>query len=89
LHYDEFSDIAERRGEANMKAPAVEIPETMSIDTLAAKLGVSAWTVRTWLRQGRIAYYKVGRRCLVRVEDVERLLEQTYRPAVRATTNGT
>ncbi len=61
----------------------VEIPQTMPIDVLAERLGVSPWTVRTWLRQGRIPYFKVGRRLLVKTADVTALLEENYRTAPR------
>jgi excisionase family DNA binding protein len=59
------------------------IPQTMSIDMLADRLGVSSWTVRTWLRQGRVPFVKLGKRVLVRVDDVEALIAQNTRPATR------
>ncbi|HZP39797.1 MAG TPA: helix-turn-helix domain-containing protein [Methylomirabilota bacterium] len=62
-----------------------QIPQTLPIDAVAERLGVSPWTVRTWLRQGRVAHFKLGKRVLVKVEDVESLLSQNYRPAVRPT----
>jgi excisionase family DNA binding protein len=61
----------------------MEIPQTMAIDALAERLGVSAWTVRTWLRQGRVSYFKIGRRVLVRTDDVEALLAKNFKPATR------
>jgi excisionase family DNA binding protein len=74
------------------KAPRtqLEIPEAVAVDEVARRLGVSGWTVRTWLRQGRIPYYRFGRRLLVKIDDVARLLEENYQPATRAATeNGT
>lgn len=65
-----------------MKIPLV-VTQTMNIDTLAARLDVSPWTVRTWLRQGRVPFLKIGRRVLVRVEDVDALLSSSYRAATR------
>jgi excisionase family DNA binding protein len=59
------------------------IPQTVPVDVLADRLGVSPWTVRTWLRQGRVPFVKLGRRVLVRVEDVETLLAQHTKPATR------
>ena len=59
------------------------IPQTLPVDAVAERLGVSGWTVRTWLRQGRIPHFKLGRRVLVKVDDVQALLAQSYRPAAR------
>jgi excisionase family DNA binding protein len=59
------------------------VPQMLPIDALPDRLGVSQWTVRTWVRQGRIAYTKVGRRLLVKTEDVAALLEENYRAAAR------
>jgi excisionase family DNA binding protein len=67
------------------------IPQMMSIDVLAARLGVSPWTVRTWLRQGRTPFFKIGKRILIRESDAATLLEQNYKPAARPaepTSNG-
>jgi excisionase family DNA binding protein len=68
-----------------------QIPLTVPIDTVAERLGVSPWTVRTWLRTGRIPFYKLGRRVLVRATDIEALLAAHYTPAQRPaepTSNG-
>ncbi|HXG02444.1 MAG TPA: excisionase family DNA-binding protein [Candidatus Binatia bacterium] len=59
------------------------IPQTLTVDAVAARLGVSSWTVRTWLRQGRVPFVKLGRRVLVKADDVETLLVQNYKPATR------
>jgi excisionase family DNA binding protein len=65
------------------------IPGTLTIDQLAARLSVSPWTVRTWIRGGRIPIYRLGRRILVKQDDIAALLAQTYHPATRAaSTNG-
>jgi len=60
-----------------------QIPQTLPIDALAERLGVSQWTVRTWLRQGRVPFVKIGRRVLVKTDDVEALLAENYKPATR------
>jgi excisionase family DNA binding protein len=60
-----------------------EIPQTVPVEVVADRLGVSPWTVRTWLRQGRMPFVKLGRRVLVRVDDVEALLAASYKPATR------
>jgi excisionase family DNA binding protein len=64
-------------------APPPEVTQTISIENLAEQLDVSSWTVRTWLRQGRLPFFKVGRRLLVRMQDVEVLLANNYKPASR------
>jgi excisionase family DNA binding protein len=60
-----------------------QIPQTLPIDAVAERLGVSPWTVRTWLRQGRVPFFKIGRRVLIKAEDVEALLDANYKPATR------
>ncbi|MGH8695715.1 MAG: helix-turn-helix domain-containing protein [Burkholderiales bacterium] len=59
------------------------IPQMVPVDAVAARLGVSGWTVRTWLRQGRVPFVKFGRRVLVKTDDVEALLAANYKPATR------
>jgi len=59
------------------------IPQHLTVEAIADRLGVTHWTVRTWLKQGRVSYTKVGRRLLVRAEDVEALLERNHSPARR------
>jgi len=58
-----------------------EIPRTAPIAAVAERLGVSDWTLRTWIRQGRLPYHKLGRRVLLRLDDVERFLEDNLRPS--------
>ena len=53
-----------------------DIPQTITIDVLAERLGVSPFTLRTWLRQGRVNYYKLGKRVLIRVDDAKQFLEK-------------
>jgi excisionase family DNA binding protein len=59
------------------------IAQLISVREVAAQLGVSTWTVRTWLRQGRVPFVKLGRRVLLKSDDVEALLAAHYRPARR------
>jgi excisionase family DNA binding protein len=65
------------------KGKPVEMKSVETIDALAARLGVSHWTIRAWLREGRVPFIRVGRRILVRVEDLEAFLEANYQPAAR------
>jgi excisionase family DNA binding protein len=57
------------------------LPEAMTIEGIAHRWGLSHWTVRTWIREGRIASFKVGRRVLVKVADIEGLMNESYKPA--------
>lgn len=59
-----------------------------SIVTAAEQLGVSPWTMRTWVRLGRVPHVKVGRRVLIRVADLEQLLADNFKPATRAEGEG-
>jgi excisionase family DNA binding protein len=59
------------------------ISQTVSIAVVASRLGVSPFTIRAWIRQGRVPCVKLGRRVLLRVEDVEQLLKENYKLARR------
>jgi excisionase family DNA binding protein len=48
----------------------------LSVAEAAARLGVSKFTVRAWLRQRRLPYYQLGRRQVLDAEDVERFLRE-------------
>lgn len=47
---------------------------TLSVHEAAARLGVSRFTLRAWLRQRRIPYFRLGRRVVLSDADVERFL---------------
>jgi excisionase family DNA binding protein len=59
------------------------VTQATSIESLAIRLDVSPWTIRTWLRKGMVPYFKIGRRVLVRVEDVDALLASAYQATTR------
>jgi excisionase family DNA binding protein len=52
--------------------------KTINIDTMAQRLDVSPWTVRTWIRQGKLPYTKIGRRVLIREADLDAFLREHY-----------
>ena len=58
------------RGEFKMRKT-----QRLSVVEAAGRLGVSRFTVRSWLRQRRLAYHKLGRRVVLDEADVERFLE--------------
>lgn len=39
-------------------------------------LGVSKWTVRTMINNGRLPYFRIGRRLLIDVHDLDVLIER-------------
>jgi excisionase family DNA binding protein len=68
------------REETAMLKPLETIPELVPLELVAERLGVSHWTMRTWLRQGLVPFYKAGKRVLVKEDDVRVFLEENYRP---------
>jgi excisionase family DNA binding protein len=61
----------------------------VSMAEAAVMLGVSRFTVRTWLRNRRLPFYRLGRRVLVDARDVEAFLargrvEATVTEAIHA-----
>ena len=53
----------------------IEPTSNWDIPTAAERIGVSKYTLRTWLRQRRLPYIRAGRRVLLVPEDVERFLQ--------------
>ena len=44
---------------------------SLSIREAAIRLGISPFTLRTWLRQRKLPHYKLGRRVVLDPSDVE------------------
>lgn len=65
-----------------------QLPRTIAIEDVAARLGVSPWTIRTWIRKGMLSYHKIGRRVLLVEDELRQLLANTHVPA-RLSGNGT
>ena len=55
-----------------------------SVEAVARRLGVSVYTVRSWLRQGRLEHFKFGRRVLVTETEVLRFIDAGRIPAREA-----
>ena len=47
----------------------------LTIAQAAERLGVSRFTVRSWLRQRRLAFHKLGRRIVLDQADVDAFLK--------------
>ena len=46
----------------------------VNVTTAAKALGLSAYTIRAWIRQRRIAHIRLGRSVRIPVSEVQRLL---------------
>ncbi len=54
----------------------------LGVDKAEAIYGVSRWTLRRWAYDGRIASTKLGKRLLIPVAELERLVTEGTRPAL-------
>jgi excisionase family DNA binding protein len=54
---------------------AMELQKRLSIAEAAERLGVSPFTLRSWLRQRRLPYHRLGRRIVLDPADVETFLQ--------------
>lgn len=50
------------------------LSELLSVSRLQELSGVSRFTWRTWIREGRLPVVRLGRRVLVKAEDYENFL---------------
>jgi hypothetical protein len=57
-------------------------PKWMNVDDAQAYSGISKWTWRRMAYDGRIASTKVGKRLLLEVSSIDRVLADGYRPAL-------
>jgi excisionase family DNA binding protein len=51
------------------------------LESAAKRLGVSVWTLRAWIQQGRIASNKLGGRRLIPESEINRLIAASHVPA--------
>jgi len=47
----------------------------LSVQDAAELLSISRWTVRAYIRQGKLRPVRIGRRVLLREEEIERFVE--------------
>jgi excisionase family DNA binding protein len=60
----------------------VQPPESfLTVAEVATLLKLNQQTVRNWIDQGSLPAVRVGRRVRIRRSDLDRLLDQGYRPA--------
>ena len=55
-------------------------PVTFSVADAARYLGVSVETMRWWLKQGRFARVRIGRRVLIPRADLDRYVKEHQEP---------
>lgn len=46
------------------------------------RYGLSGWTIRRWAYEGKISSVKLGKRLLIPVAEMERLVRKNTRPAL-------
>ena len=57
----------------------------LSVREASSRLGISVFTLRMWLRQGRLPHIRLGRRVLLRPDDVDAfVLEHLVAPTPAA-----
>jgi excisionase family DNA binding protein len=66
--------VSELKEKRNMNA-------LKSVDEAAGLLGISPWTVRAWIREGRLRPVRLGRRVLLSEAELERLVTESQEPA--------
>ncbi len=54
--------------------------ELLSIADASKRLGLKAVTLRLWAGARRIGSVKLGRRVLIPSSEIERLIQESYRP---------
>jgi hypothetical protein len=56
-------------------------PEYVGVDTAEAMTDVSRWTWRRWAYGRKIASIKLGKRLLIPVSEIRRVVEEGLRPS--------
>lgn len=59
----------------------VDRAKLLTLREVAEELSVSAYTLREWIRQGRMRALKIGRDWRVEQKEMERFLDRAFRPA--------
>jgi excisionase family DNA binding protein len=51
------------------------MPRLYDVEKTAELMSISPWTVRAWIREGRICPVRIGRRVLVEASEISRLID--------------
>jgi excisionase family DNA binding protein len=54
--------------------------DLLDIRQAAARLHLSAWTLRTWIRKGRIEHVRLGRAIRFRPSAIDALIRESVKP---------
>lgn len=63
-------------------------PQLLGVEDAASFLGLSVWTLRSWAYSGRIASHKISTRLMFHVDDLEKIIAASRRPALERNTTG-
>jgi excisionase family DNA binding protein len=56
--------------------------QLLSVVEAEANTGVSRWTWRRWALDGKVGSVKLGKRLLIPLAEIERLIAKNTRPAI-------
>jgi excisionase family DNA binding protein len=57
-----------------------KVKKLLSVEDAAGLLGISKWTVRSYIRDGRLKPVRLGRRVLLAEDELERLVAEGQEP---------
>jgi len=55
----------------------------MGLRQAAEAVGLSHWTLRAWIRQGKVAAVRLGRRVMIEPGELERMVQAGKKAAIR------
>jgi excisionase family DNA binding protein len=64
------------------------VTKLLSITAAAELLSISPWTVRAYIRTGKLTPVRIGRRVLLAEAELERLITESQDPPVATPRNG-
>jgi hypothetical protein len=59
-------------------------PRLLTIQMFAMQMGCSIWTARAWAYRGRISSVKIGARLMVPPSEIDRLISENLKPALKS-----
>ena len=72
-----------KRNDANNSKQQSVAPEYLGVEQAEVFSGLSRWTWRHYAYEGKIASVKTGKRLLIPVSEIRRILAKGYRPALQ------